>query len=364
MPRPEVAATAATLHQAFGSGTFTSAQAATIGVTPHRLWSATRSGLVVRLEQGRYRVAGGQGADARVPQGLTAQAAARVHDRILRLALEGTVAALAPVSAVSAWELPTYEVDAPEHPVLWVPRHCTLTTGVRGGVRLARRDIDARRIVIGPGQVPMTDPLLTAVHLAALPGLSLAARLVVLHGGLRRQWEWIEAGAGRFDHRDMARYMADARIQQILREELADVLAHADLSGRGRAGVSVALPRSVRLRLQEAVGILDARVETPLESISWALFHQGGIALPTPQARVRGASGVLWRVDFLFEGHVIGECDGAVKYHGGYTAWQEKRRQSDLEAEGYAFVRWTWEELHSDPDRILARIDLALNRRL
>lgn len=108
--------------------------------------------------------------------------------------------------------------------------------------------------------------------------------------------------------------------------------------------------------------IADPRVETALESLSWAQFHEWGLALPLPQANLRGASGVLWRVDFLFEGRVIGECDGAVKFHAGHTAWQEKRRQSDLEAQGYQFVRWTWEEIIREPEAVLARIALALRR--
>ena len=51
-----------------------------------------------------------------------------------------------------------------------------------------------------------------------------------------------------------------------------------------------------------------------------------------------------------------------MKFHAGHTAWQEKRRQSDLEAEGYFFVRWTWEELLRHPAAVLARIALALRR--
>ncbi len=108
--------------------------------------------------------------------------------------------------------------------------------------------------------------------------------------------------------------------------------------------------------------IADPRVETALESLSWAQFHEWGLEMPVPQVSLKGASGVLWRVDFLFGGRVIGECDGAVKFHAGHTAWQEKRRQSDLEAEGYVFVRWTWEELLRQPGAVLARLDLALRR--
>ena len=103
-------------------------------------------------------------------------------------------------------------------------------------------------------------------------------------------------------------------------------------------------------------------METALESLSWARFHECGFEIPIPQARVRGASGRLWRVDFLFKGLVVGECDGAVKYHDGYTPWKEKQRQSDLEGAGHPVVRWTWEEITRRPDSVLARIALAMTR--
>lgn len=208
----------------------------------------------------------------------------------------------------------------------------------------------------------MTNPLLTAVHIAAGPRLALPARLVVLHGGLRRHWEFLEAGDARMTSRSLAAAMSDVRVRSALTEEMAVIAAGADLQGPGGARGLGAASASAWARLEMAMRIADPRVETALESLSWAKFHDWRLDMPVPQASLKGASGVLWRVDFLFEGRVIGECDGAVKYHAGYTAWQEKKRQSDLEAEGYAFVRWTWEELVHQPEVVLARLTLALRR--
>ena len=193
----------------------------------------------------------------------------------------------------------------------------------------------------------MTDPLLTAIHLAATAP-SLASALVVLNGGLRRQWEFAHSGCSRLDSRVIADGCADPSVREQLLREASAASRSAD----------VRCPS----RVAQALAVCDPRIETALESISWAKFIRAGIELPVPQVRLRGASGILRRVDFLFGTRVIGECDGAVKYHSGYTAWEEKRRQSDLEAAGYIVVRWTWAEITRQPDRVLARLALAVSR--
>jgi hypothetical protein len=233
---------------------------------------------------------------------------------------------------------------------------------VRRGIRISLRDVDPQQVVLGPGEIPMTNPLLTALHIAAGPRLALPGRLVVLHGGLRRHWELLEVDGARMTSRTLAAAMSDVRVRTALLEEMAVVAAGADIQGPGGSQGLGAAAASAWARLELAMRIADPRVETALESLSWAQFHEWGLDMPVPQVCLTGASGVVWRVDFLFEGRVIGECDGAVKFHAGHTAWQEKRRQSDLEAEGYIFVRWTWEELLRHPDAVLARIALALRR--
>ncbi|MGI9195913.1 MAG: DUF559 domain-containing protein [Candidatus Nanopelagicales bacterium] len=156
------------------------------------------------------------------------------------------------------------------------------------------------------------------------------------------------AAHARLSSHDLANIASDATAREAMVREAEEVLLQADVPSRKRA-----IP---------AIEASDPRIETALESLSWARFIAAGIGLPTPQARVRGASGIQWRVDFLFGDRVIGECDGAVKYQSGYTAWDEKRRQSDLEAAGYIVVRWTWHEILRHPDRVIARIARALAR--
>jgi very-short-patch-repair endonuclease len=106
---------------------------------------------------------------------------------------------------------------------------------------------------------------------------------------------------------------------------------------------------------------VEPLVETALEAIAWAVITDACVPRPRPQEWVHGASGRRYRVDFLIGDRVILEADGAVKY-ADQSPWQEKQRQSDLEAAGYWVVRCTWEELIHRPHEVLARIARALIR--
>jgi very-short-patch-repair endonuclease len=108
---------------------------------------------------------------------------------------------------------------------------------------------------------------------------------------------------------------------------------------------------------------VEPLLETALEGIAWAVLTASDLPRAEPQRVIAGRSGKRYRVDFLIAGRVILEADGAVKY-GAITPWQEKQRQSDLEAAGYWVVRCTWEELINRPHEVLARIEVALARSL
>lgn len=92
-----------------------------------------------------------------------------------------------------------------------------------------------------------------------------------------------------------------------------------------------------------AIEFADPRSESALESLSRAFFHEHHVPPPRIQAEVRGASGRLYRVDFLWdEWRLIGEADGAQKYADRESLLAEKRREDDLREAGYWFVRWTY----------------------
>ena len=372
MSRSEVRHTAENLAKHFADLTFTTAQAAVAGVPSHRIHSAVRAGLVMRLWRGHYRVTPdtqqpatgqpipiGQTCHRPAIPGLTPLETERIRATISHLS--GLPLALGLASAAAAWHLPTGEVARPPSPILLAPPGLGIKTGCHRGVHLLSRTVDAHHIVIGPGGVPMTDPLLTAIHIASPPTHGLAGRLLVLHGGMRRQLEFDVARAS--DQHNEAGRAAEVRMTA---RDLARRTADVDTRTRIlRGAISVAASADIRSldRVITTLQVADPRIETALESLSWAAFIMAGIPMPTPQALIRGAQGSMWRVDFLFGGRVVGECDGAVKYHAGHSLWAEKQRQMDIEAAGYIVVRWTWEEILHRPHVVLQRIASALSRR-
>jgi len=98
--------------------------------------------------------------------------------------------------------------------------------------------------------------------------------------------------------------------------------------------------------LRQALDLLDPASESPLESRSRGWFVLGELPPPRIAWPVRGASGRLYYADFLWESAgLIGEADGLEKY--GVTPEEQRRRlrdqrrrQDDLEAAGWRFVRW------------------------
>ncbi len=94
-------------------------------------------------------------------------------------------------------------------------------------------------------------------------------------------------------------------------------------------------------RASRSLALVDARAESPLESVS--RFVRGWLRLPAPQLQValHDPYGVfLGRGDFYWdEFGVLGEADGAVKYDDREERIREKRRQEALEDTGLVVVR-------------------------
>lgn len=123
-------------------------------------------------------------------------------------------------------------------------------------------------------------------------------------------------------------------------------------------------------RAREVLSMLDRRAESPLESWSRLVINRSTLPNPDLQREIRDHGRLVARVDFFWEEFgVVGECDGMGKYFGEYSAKsvrevldEEKFRVQELEDLGYIVVRWSWQELLTRPDVVLARIERAINR--
>jgi hypothetical protein len=117
-------------------------------------------------------------------------------------------------------------------------------------------------------------------------------------------------------------------------------------------------PRRGVREVRRIMAFADGRTESPLESAGRATWHLGGVRDPLVQVVLPNGR----RVDFLWPWYwTVGEGDGLVKYLLGgpagvrETVDDERERQSDIEAMGFVFFRYTWGELDDSP-RLLARL--------
>lgn len=356
MARQEIRDTSAALSAVFGNATFTVDQAAQCGVSASRLQSAARAGALVRLRKGHYRLAPvglrpGTVDSSSAERGLTVEDALRLVDRLERLCQLGVPACVGERTAHGLWGGPSWGFHISAWPIVMVPHGWGLRRGVVGGVRIVERSIDSdhvlrHRFAGVAADLPIVDPLLASLQVAARPEMPIGARVASLHAGLRRQLSLSERVPDQGQH--LSYLLADPQRRSALLAQAQTRATRMDIKGRQR--------------LLAALAIADPRIESLLESISWAAFVAAELSLPEPQAAVLGASGREYRVDFLFGKNVIGECDGAIKYMDPKSLWREKKRQEDLEQAGFVVVRWTWEEIVHHPEVVVARITSALDR--
>lgn len=138
-----------------------------------------------------------------------------------------------------------------------------------------------------------------------------------------------------------------------------DVLHEAIERAAGRHGIAVA---------RRALKLLDARAESPGESVSRVLLTERGLPAPEPQLVIRNGQGeFVARVDFAWPAlGVVGEFDGRLKYGRklepgrdlAEVLWTEKQREDQLRRLGWQVVRWIWDDL-DDPASIERRLRTA-----
>ncbi|TDS82648.1 hypothetical protein EV640_11421 [Nesterenkonia aurantiaca] len=114
--------------------------------------------------------------------------------------------------------------------------------------------------------------------------------------------------------------------------------------------------RGARLRAEwaRAVDFADPRSESVGESLSRVRISELGFAVPELQSVVR-VEGREYRLDFEWEGGVVGEFDGKQKYlrsqelfgrSAEEAVYREKLREDAIRSTGRRVVRWSWDDLH------------------
>lgn len=114
------------------------------------------------------------------------------------------------------------------------------------------------------------------------------------------------------------------------------------VNAAGRHGIRTA---------RRALALIDARTESPGESLSRVRMAELGLPMPELQRELHDRDGFVARVDFLWEGlGIVGEFDGRGKYGAddpratADRVWSEKRREDRIRAMGFIVVRWTWDD--------------------
>lgn len=343
MPRRETHQAGLTVRHHFGAGIFTTDAATCAGISHSTLATATAAGTIRREMRGIYS----SGDD------VYALARHRIED----LAAKGIRAAIGGRSAAELWGIPVFGdsgVLPPAPLTLVVHRGADVRQGTRSGVRMRLVDLaedDVLRIdplTRSPSDsgVVVTTPLRTGLDVVRDVGRSRASALVPLCGAIR----------------------AHIRLHVVADDAPEASITEAARSTALRSALLVQLRAMARMVnshgmkwFYDVLPDVEPLLETALESLAWAHLTDANLPRPRPQEWVRGASGRSYRADFLIGDRVILECDGAVKY-ADQTPWQEKQRQSDLEAAGYWVVRCTWEEVIHRPHEVISRITRALSR--
>lgn len=109
---------------------------------------------------------------------------------------------------------------------------------------------------------------------------------------------------------------------------------------------------------------LDEALESPLESALLDLLRAHGLPLRVPQYLISEAGRIIARIDFAYPEIRLGiETDGYAS-HGGREGWAaDLKRENRLKLLGWTLLRFTWWNVHDEPELVVAQIRTALRRR-
>jgi len=98
--------------------------------------------------------------------------------------------------------------------------------------------------------------------------------------------------------------------------------------------------------------------ESVLESCARVTFRDYELPAPNLQVGIADKNGtIIARADFCWPDYgTLAEGDGMLKYRTEDDIARHLRRDSQLQAEGWDVVHFTWSELFGDPEQVIGRI--------
>jgi very-short-patch-repair endonuclease len=301
-------------------GVATREQLLAAGVSPHALDRYVRSGDLVLLHRGVYRLA------AYPPSAWT-----RAMASVLAASAGGRIAStVSHAAAATLWEYREWEETDSLH--LICPRRLRLAGVCSYRFTLAGDEVTRLR------GVPVTTPARTVLDLAG--------------SATMRELEHALAAAER----------GDARV----RAGIAGACGAAEVRGEVRALLERHPCHPGSGRLRRLLAALDASGRPPLflrsraEERALAIIRRGRI--PEPRANVRIAA---FEVDFVWpDQRLILEVDGYA-FHSSDSAFnRDRERDRALAAAGYQVLRFSWGQLSREPFACLAALCIALGQRM
>jgi len=112
--------------------------------------------------------------------------------------------------------------------------------------------------------------------------------------------------------------------------------------------------------VRSVLPLVRTGAQSPLESLSRFQLLAAGLSEPELQFAIYDESGLVGFADMAWpELRVIGEADGMAKYTQREDLIGEKLREDRMRALGWVVVRWTWREILTTPELVVARIRRA-----
>lgn len=342
-PRATTKRTATLLSARFGDQPFSLDEATYIVGGARQLRNAVAAGLILRLRRGWY-----VSASAASPAMESADSSPLRHLQVhasLRMALErlrdrGVEPVRGGDDASNYWGL--HLLGQPGPPMLLVPPESGVRPGIQGGVLIRHAELPPDHVTVAEDGTRITTRIRTGIDCAR--SRDPLAAFMVLNSAVRESIRDVCPSRLALDAREITRLASEQEMRQRLEALMRVTLA--ETRGRGLAVVRAVLH------------LMEPRLETALESLSWWRFDEAEMPLPVPQQWVVGASGREYRVDFDADG-VVGEADGSVKYATRQDVWAEKTRQSDIELGGRPVVRWVWQDMWRRPHVVIRGLRAA-----